>query len=169
MEHTCIHSSSNQVVCCSNCMDVASEVKVKLEDIKHIGYLILLQFSYISIHCRQMERDILIAMLKWVRVEGEEIAQSSMWKRGKNFSETEKCLPHIYVILQTSRTKLPNQIFAWEQFCQAPWYLRTAWYSASALLLLSPSFWPTHIICTTFRTLAEVLAAPTEVSELNSN
>lgn len=116
MEYTCVHSSSNQVVRCSDSMDVTSEVKVKLKDIEHIAYLILLQFSYISIHRRQVERDILIATLKRVRVEGEEIAQCSVWKWGKNFCKTEKCLPHIYVILQTSRTELPNTIF----FTQEP-------------------------------------------------
>lgn len=123
MEYTCVNSSSDQVVGCSDSMDVTSEVKVKLEEIKHISYLILLKFSFISIHRRQMERKVLIAMLKWVRVEGREIAQCSMWKRGKNFSKTEKCLPHIYVILQTSRTKLPNKKVFFsprEQFSQAP-------------------------------------------------
>jgi len=62
MEYTCIDSSSDQVVGCSDSMDVTSEVKVKLEDTKHISYLILLQLSFISIHRRQMEREVLIAM-----------------------------------------------------------------------------------------------------------
>lgn len=88
MEYTCVDSSSNQVVGCSDSMDVTSEVKVKLE-IKHISYLILLQFSFISIHCRQMEREILIAMLKWVRVEGERLL-SAVCGRGERISLKHK-------------------------------------------------------------------------------
>lgn len=73
VEHSCVNGSSNQVVGCSDGMDVTSEVKVKLEDIKHISCLILLQFSFIPTHRRQMERGVLIVMLKWVRVEGERL------------------------------------------------------------------------------------------------
>lgn len=169
MEYTCVHSSSNQVVRCSDSMDVTSEVKVKLKDIEHIAYLILLQFSYISIHRRQVERDILIATLKRVRVEGEEIAQCSVWKWGKNFCKTEKCLPHIYVILQTSRTELPNTIF----FLHKNHSLISENNMAQHICIAppSPSFWPTHITCTTgfTHTLAKAPAAPTNTSELNSS
>lgn len=109
VEHACVNSSSNQVVGCSDGMDVTSEVKVKLEDIKYISYLILLQFSFIPTHRRQMERGVLIVMLKWVRVEGERLLSAVCGREERISLKHKKCLPHIHVILQTSKTKLPNK------------------------------------------------------------
>lgn len=87
VEYTRVNSSSDQIVGCSDGMDVTSEVKVKLEDIKHISYLILLQFSFIPTHRRQMEKSI-NSNVTVGEGGGGEIAQCSMWKRGKNFSKT---------------------------------------------------------------------------------
>lgn len=108
MEYTCINSSSNQVVGCSDSMDVTSEVKVKLEEIKHISYLILLQFSFISVHHRQMEREVLTAMLKWVRMEGERLL-SAVYGREERIPLKQKIPPPHLCHLQTSRPKLPNK------------------------------------------------------------
>lgn len=91
MEYTRIDSSSDEVVGCSDSMDVAREVKVKLEDIKHTSYLILLQFSFISIHCRQMERELLIAMLKWVRVERERLLSAVCGREERKMPPPHLC------------------------------------------------------------------------------
>lgn len=111
MEYTCVDSSSDQVVGCSDSMDVTSEVKVKLEEIKHISYLILLQFSFISFHRRQMERKVLIAMLKWVRVEGERLL-SAVCGREERISLKQKNASPTFM----SFYKLPERSFQIKRF-----------------------------------------------------
>lgn len=155
MEYTCVNSSSDQVVGCSDSMDVTSEVKVKLEEIKHISYLILLKFSFISIHRRQMERKVLIAMLKWVRVEGERLL-SAVCGREERISLKQKNASPTFM----SFYKLPERSFQIkrfffpprEQFSQAPWHLRRPWYGTSALLLLHLPSDPSHYLHNRFHT-----------------
>lgn len=128
VEYPCVNSSSDQVVGCSDGMDVTSEVKVKLEDIKHINYLILLQFSFIPTHRRQMERGVLIVMLKWVRVEGERLLSEvcgreerislkhknasptfmSLYKLLEQSSQTKSCLLFSSPLYQNNFHRLPD-------------------------------------------------------------
>lgn len=111
MEYTRVNSSSDQVVGCSDSMDITSEVEVKLEEIKHISYLILLKFSFISIHRRQMERKVLIAMLKWVRVEGERLL-SAVCGREERISPKQKNASPTFM----SFYKLPERSFQIKSF-----------------------------------------------------
>lgn len=178
VEHACINSSSDQVVGCSDGMDVTSEVKVKLEDMEHISYLILLQFSFIPTHRRQMEREVLIVMLKWVRVEGERLLSAVCGReerislKHKNASPT---LMSFYKLLKQSSQIKSCLFFSFspppEQLSQAPWYLEDPTQNTlcSALLLLHPPTDP--LVCTAgfTHTLTEVAAAPTRESELNWN
>lgn len=143
MEYTGVNSGSDQVVGCSDGMDVTSEVEVKLEDIKHISYLILLQFSFIPTHRRQMERGVLIVMLKWVRVEGERLLSAvcgreerislkhknasptfmSFYKLLKQSSQIKSCLFFSLPLHQNNSHRLPGTLKdpTWHTvFCIAP-------------------------------------------------